>query len=60
MKTNHHAGQYCLNGKKMLLLCCGCCVVTDLRSEYDDKVALKEIQQAKNNKDLIEDYSEPE
>ena len=43
-KTNQHAGQFNLRGKKTALLNCKCCVVSDLREELEAKRIKKELK----------------
>ena len=43
MKTRWDAGQFKLRGKKERLLSCRCCVITDLRHEYNIKEGNKEM-----------------
>ncbi len=52
MKSHRHAGQFKLNGKKTMLLSCGCCEVGDLRERYAKKTEHKDTQSR-----LQDDYS---
>jgi hypothetical protein len=45
MKSNKHAGQFKLKGKKSILLNCRCCTVENWKQECRDKEVAKEIQQ---------------
>lgn len=51
MKSNLHAGQAKLRGKKSLPLSCGCCEVSDLREQHAKKYAYRDLQYA-----LKDDY----
>ena len=45
-KSNRHAGQFDLRGKKSLRLRCKCCVVEDFRDKFLKKEHSKEIKAA--------------
>lgn len=44
MKSRWDAGQYKLRGKKHMGLSCRCCSILDLREEYENKQADREIR----------------
>lgn len=45
MKSNKHAGQFKLNGKKSMGLTCRCCTIENWKEEYMVKQAEKEIRE---------------
>jgi hypothetical protein len=45
MKSNKHAGQFKLRGKKQILLTCKCCTVENWKEECRKREAEKEINQ---------------
>lgn len=47
MKSNKHAGQFKLRGKKSALLSCKCCTVENWKEDCRKKEAEKEIYDAK-------------
>lgn len=51
MKSNKHAGQFKLNGKKTALLTCRCCTVENWKEECRIKEAEQEIKQYENQWD---------
>jgi len=44
MKSNKHAGQFKLRGKKAILLSCRCCTVENWKEDCRKKEAEKEIK----------------
>lgn len=45
MKSNKHAGQFKLRGKKLIVLTCRCCTVENWKEECRKREAEKEINQ---------------
>lgn len=46
MKSNKHAGQFKLRGKKLIVLTCKCCTVENWKEECRKREAEKEIKDA--------------
>ena len=44
-KSNKHAGQFDLRGKKTLRLRCKCCTVEDFRDKLKKKEVIKEMKE---------------
>lgn len=57
MKSNRHAGQFKLRGKKSAMLTCGCCTIENWKDDCRKKEMLKEIAEVGQWMDEDKDYS---
>lgn len=53
MKSNQHAGQFNLKGKKCKNLSCGCCIVENFKDKEEIKRIKKEILESYHEKEAI-------